>query len=63
MRRRRRQQRRGRRLIVLLVTLALVGGAGVVAVQVLKPMVAGLTASNDWTGTGTGQGDRGGARR
>ncbi len=54
-RRRRRQQRRGRRLIVLLVTLALVGGAGIVAVQVLKPMVAGLTASNDWTGTGTGK--------
>jgi UPF0755 protein len=40
---------------VLLVTLALVGGAGVVAVQVLKPMVAALTASNDWTGTGTGK--------
>ena len=54
-RRRRRQQRRGRRLIVLLVTLALVGGAGIIAVQVLKPMVAGLTASNDWTGTGTGK--------
>jgi UPF0755 protein len=54
-RRRRRRQRRGRRLIVLLVTLALVGGAGIIAVQVLKPMVAGLTASNDWTGTGTGK--------
>ena len=40
---------------MLLVTLALVGGAGIVAVQVLKPMVAGLTASNDWTGTGTGK--------
>jgi UPF0755 protein len=55
LRRRRRRHRRSRRLIVLLVTLALVGGAGVVAIQVLKPMVAGLTASNDWTGTGTGK--------
>ena len=55
LRRRRRQHRRSRRLIVLLVTLALVAGAGVLAVQVLKPMVAGLTASNDWTGTGTGR--------
>ena len=40
---------------MLLLTVALVGGAGVVAVQVLKPMVAGLTESKDWTGTGTGR--------
>jgi UPF0755 protein len=40
---------------VLLLCVALVGGAGVVAVQVLKPMVAGLTESKDWTGTGTGR--------
>jgi peptidoglycan lytic transglycosylase G len=54
-RRRRRRRRRSRRLLVLLLTVALVGGAGVVAVQVLKPMVAGLTESKDWTGTGTGR--------
>src|SRR4051794_24290251 len=54
-RRRRRRRRRTRGLLVLLVCVALVGGAGVVAVQVLKPMVAGLTESKDWTGTGTGR--------
>ncbi len=54
-RRRRRRRRRTRGLLVLLLCVALVGGAGVVAVQVLKPMVAGLTASKDWTGTGTGR--------
>jgi UPF0755 protein len=54
-RRRRRRRRRSRRLLVLLLTVALVGGAGIVAIQVLKPMVAGLTASRDWTGTGTGR--------
>ena len=44
--RRRRRRRRGRRLIVLR-SLALVGGAGIVAVQVLRPIVDRATASND----------------
>jgi UPF0755 protein len=54
-RRRRRRRRRTRGLLVLLICAGLVAAAGVVAVQVLKPMVAGLTESKDWTGTGTGR--------
>ncbi|MEO6144719.1 MAG: endolytic transglycosylase MltG [Dermatophilaceae bacterium] len=54
----RRAQRRRvkgrRRLVVLLLALGLVAGAGVVAFQVLAPLVSGLTASNDYTGEGSG---------
>lgn len=56
-RRRRRQQLRTRgtrRLLVLLGTLGLVVGAGAVAISALRPMVAGLTESNDYTGDGSG---------
>jgi UPF0755 protein len=56
--RRRRQQRRrsgrGRRVIVLLVALGLVVGTGAAAVSVLWPLVTSLTASNDFTGSGSG---------
>ncbi len=54
----RRAQRRRikgkRRLVVLLLTLGLVAGAGVAAVRVLAPLVSSLTASNDFTGEGSG---------
>ena len=43
-----------RRLIVLLTTLTLVVGAGTVAFFVLRPWVAGVTESNDYTGGGSG---------
>jgi UPF0755 protein len=56
--RRRRAQRlrvrSTRRLIVLLVALALVVGTGAVALKVLWPVVTGLSASNDYTGSGSG---------
>lgn len=45
---------RTRRLIVLLVALGLVVGTGAVAITVLWPVVTGLTASNDYTGGGSG---------
>lgn len=54
----RRAQRRRvkgrRRLVVLLLALGLVAGAGVVAFQVLAPLVSDLRASNDYTGEGSG---------
>ena len=54
----RRAQRRRvkgrRRVVVLLLALSLVAGAGVVAAQVLAPMFSSLTASNDYTGEGSG---------
>ena len=56
-RRRHAARRRGkgvRRLIVLLVALGLVAGAAVAAVVVLRPLVSSLTASNDYTGGGSG---------
>lgn len=37
-----------------MVALALVGGAGAAAIFVLRPLVSGLTASNDYTGDGSG---------
>jgi UPF0755 protein len=55
--RRRAQHRRvqgRRRVLVLLLTLGLVAGAGVVATRVLAPLISGLTASNDYTGDGSG---------
>ncbi len=51
---RRRRVKGRRRLVVLLLALGLVGGAGFVAVQVLAPLVSGMTASNDYTGEGSG---------
>jgi UPF0755 protein len=50
----RRHIKRRRRLIVLLLTLGLVIGAALVATNVLAPMVSNLTASNDFTGEGSG---------
>jgi UPF0755 protein len=43
-----------RRLIVLLVALGLVVGTGTVAITVLWPVITGLSASNDYTGSGSG---------
>ena len=50
----RRRVRRTRRSIVLLVTLALVVGTGAAAISVLWPLVTSLTASNDYSGPGSG---------
>jgi UPF0755 protein len=52
--RRRRRRRSGKRGLVLLVALLVVGGGVLGAFTVLKPWVAELTASNDYTGQGTG---------
>lgn len=43
-----------RRLVVMSLALALVAGAGVVATLVLAPLISSLTASNDYTGAGSG---------
>jgi UPF0755 protein len=51
---RRPRRRRGRRFIVLALALAIVGGAVFAAYSVLRPVVADLTASNDFTGPGSG---------
>lgn len=53
--RHRRTRKGGRRFLVLLVALAIVGAAGLAAFTVLRPMVAELTASNDYPGPGTGE--------
>jgi UPF0755 protein len=53
-RRRPPRRRRGRRFLVLLVALAIVAGAGYAATTVLRPILADLTASNDYPGPGTG---------
>jgi UPF0755 protein len=50
----RRRVRRTRRSIVLLVTLGLVVGTGAVAISVLWPVVTSFTASNDYSGAGSG---------
>jgi len=42
-------------MIVLLAAMSLVVGAGAVATSVLWPLVTGLTASNDFTGSGSGR--------
>ena len=52
--RRRNRRRRSRRFLVLTLSALLVGGAAFGATEYLKPMVASLTASDDYTGTGTG---------
>jgi UPF0755 protein len=51
---RRRPPRRRRRLVVLLLAVAIVGGAVYGAYRVLWPVVAQLTASNDYPGPGAG---------
>jgi UPF0755 protein len=48
------KSRRARRGLVLLIALALVGGGAVGAVTVLKPMIEGLNAPQDYPGPGTG---------
>ncbi len=53
-RRSQRRRRRGRRLLVLVVAIAIVAAAGVGAFTVLRPVVASLTAGNDYPGPGTG---------
>lgn len=52
--RRHRRRRSGKRGLVLLVALLVVGGGVLGAFTVLKPWVAEMTASNDYTGQGTG---------
>lgn len=53
-RRRDRRRRTGVRWLVLLLTLVLVAGAGWVALGYLRPVVAGITAGDDYTGGGAG---------
>jgi len=54
-RRARRRRRKGRRrLLVMFLAVALVVGAGAAAIVVLRPLVSSLTASNDYTGAGSG---------
>jgi len=43
-----------RRLIVMLVALTLVAGAAAAAILVLRPLVTGLSATNDYVGAGSG---------
>ncbi|MEO6997841.1 MAG: endolytic transglycosylase MltG [Terracoccus sp.] len=43
-----------RRLVVIVLALAVVGGGATVAFVVLRPMVEGLLASNDYAGPGEG---------
>jgi UPF0755 protein len=50
---RRRVQGR-RRMVVMLLTLGLVAGGGFEAYSALAPLVSSLTASNDYTGNGSG---------
>ncbi len=51
---RRRVQGR-RRMVVMLLTLGLVAGGGFAAYSALAPLVSSLTASNDYTGNGSGK--------
>lgn len=51
----RRRPRRLRRLLTLLVALAIVAGAGYGAMTALRPVYQSLTASDDFSGTGTGR--------
>jgi UPF0755 protein len=52
--RRRRRRRSGKRALVLLVALLLVGGGVLGASTVLRPWIGQLTASNDYSGQGSG---------
>lgn len=51
---RQRRRRSGKRGVVLLVALLVVGGGLFGAYTILRPWVTQLTASNDYTGQGTG---------
>ncbi|NYG08277.1 UPF0755 protein [Phycicoccus badiiscoriae] len=51
----RRPRRRGRRFGCLFVALAIVAGAAFAAYTVLRPVVDGFFASNDYPGPGTGE--------
>lgn len=51
----RRRRRRRRTWLILLISLIVVGGAVGGAWLGLKPMIASLTAPDDWTGEGTGE--------
>jgi UPF0755 protein len=54
-RRAQRRRRMGRRrLIVMLVALSLVAGGGAAAIFVLRPLVTGLSTTNDYVGAGSG---------
>jgi UPF0755 protein len=54
-RRAQRRRRKGRRrLIVMLLALCLVTGGGVAAIFALKPLVSGLSTTNDYVGAGSG---------
>ncbi|HET9657938.1 MAG TPA: endolytic transglycosylase MltG [Kineosporiaceae bacterium] len=53
----RRKRRRRRSWLVVLVSLLVVGGAVGGAWLGLKPIIASMTAPDDWTGDGTGQAD------
>jgi UPF0755 protein len=50
----RRRRRRRRTWLILLISLVVVGGAVGGAWLGLKPLIASLTAPDDWTGDGTG---------
>ncbi len=50
----RRRRRRGRRSVVMLIAIVLVAGGALGAVFALRPVISQLTASDDYTGTGTG---------
>ena len=54
---RRRRVRRRRALIAIVVALAVIGGATWAAWGTLGPVVARVTESDDWDGTGTGSVD------
>lgn len=51
----RRRRRRRRTWLIVLISLIVVGGAVGGAWLGLKPIIASLTAPDDWTGEGTGQ--------
>lgn len=46
--------RGGRRLLVLLITVGLIGGAGLLAVNFARPIIARFTATDDFPGPGSG---------
>jgi UPF0755 protein len=52
--RRRRRRRSGKRALVILLALLVVGGGLLGAATVLRPWVSQLTASNDYSGQGSG---------
>ncbi len=51
----RRRARRGRRALVMLVALLVVGAGAAAGYVALKPVIAGFTASDDYSGQGSGK--------